>query len=477
MLDSRLLKFWLAVIFPIIIFWLILYSLGYPPPYPDDLFFTGAAINLAKGGDFVNPLLAQWSEQTAERFFVQPPFHSYVLAAWLSLAGINTQSLLFFQCLCYITFSIFTALILRRYRIPSGGIYAVILCFAAWMFNVGFRQDTLGMVFLAIGLWFLTRDRPLSYFWGFCFLGSYLLTTPLAIVYAPVLGLSILWANGQGYNGNLKKYLLPRFGVLLLAIATTFFLFLWAVNFQPGQFFADLSWHASLRRSSIFQAISGALWTLQVGYGEIIYGSVLCLFMVLLILLFWQWRSNTKLLKSMVLSLSLCLIFNILAYSNSVTGIFLFFLWLTIIIILAKIQIKPILKKVLIGITFFIFLINNSLIFVTLAGSHTTPTSQYQEARDLVNENPQQQYLIDEVTARFVFDYQLPENSIDWNFSNKAPEFWRVSFPNKSNDSIWIISAAKAWHEPELPNYPKLKILGRRFESIPKYPHHIIIIN
>ncbi|MEC4867494.1 MAG: hypothetical protein SAJ11_15580, partial [Jaaginema sp. PMC 1078.18] len=327
MLNSRILKFWLAVIFPIVIFWLILYSLGYPLPYPDDLFFTGAAINLAKGGDFVNPLLSQWSVQTAERFFVQPPFHSYVLAAWLSLVGISTQSLLFFQCLCYITFSIFVALILRQYRIPFGGIYAVIVCFAAWMFSVGLRQDTLGMVFLAIGLWFLLRDRVFRYFWGFCFLGAFLLTTPLAIAYAPILGITVLWTNVKTYPGNFKNYLLPRFGALLLAIAAIFLLFLCAIHFQLSQFFADLLWHASLRRSTWLQAISGALWTLQVGYGEIIYGSVFLLFTVLLILLFGQWQNNTKQLKTIVFSLSLCMIVNVFAYSNSVTGIFLFFLW------------------------------------------------------------------------------------------------------------------------------------------------------
>ncbi|MEC4806709.1 MAG: hypothetical protein SAJ72_20830, partial [Jaaginema sp. PMC 1080.18] len=148
-----------------------------------------------------------------------------------------------------------------------------------------------------------------------------------------------------------------------------------------------------------------------------------------------------------------------------------------IIIILSLIKLKPPLKKILISFAFAIFLINNSITFVTLTGSRPTSLSKYQKARTLVKQQPQKQYLIDEVTARFVFDYQLPENSIDWNFSHQAPEFWRVALKDKPNDSIWIISTAKAWHEPELPDYPKLKLLGRYFESIPKHPHDILIID
>jgi hypothetical protein len=476
MIKATLKSWSFTVIFPIVIFGLILYSLGYPKPFDDDLFFIGAALNLAQDGDFVNPLLSQWSERTAERFFVQPPFHSYVLAGWLMLVGISTKSILFFQFICYTTFSIFTALILKFYRFHRFAIYAVILCFATWILETGLRQDALGIAFLAMGIWCLTRNRFIFDFLGFSGLGASILTAPVLLAYAIPFSLALTYANFQHKKQAFSNYIKLKLIALLLAFFTILGLFLIAINFEIFHFLSDLSWHASFRRNSILEAIPAALWTWSIGYGEIIHGSLFALLSLCLFLLWKQRKQSPVVLKSIIFVIVITLVLNIFTYASTVTGCFIFFCWLGVILILAKIALTPLMKAALLTLAAFIFIINNSFAFVTEIGQQHTPFQNYQEIHNYIQTHPQKQYIVDEVAARFIFDYRLPPNSLSWMGSTQAPALWPNSFADKPQEAIWIISTQKAWHIPELPDYPRVEIFGRRFASIARRPYDLIIV-
>src|SRR6266478_2655380 len=90
-----------------------LWLLGFPKPANDDLFYSGAALNLASGGDFSNPLLARQGFPS-HYFFVYPPLHSFVLAGWLGVFGISAMSMVGFAVMMLWLTCAATVLILRR---------------------------------------------------------------------------------------------------------------------------------------------------------------------------------------------------------------------------------------------------------------------------------------------------------------------------------------------------------------------------
>src|SRR3982751_3830890 len=86
------------------VMFVLLWAMDFPKPFFDDLFFNGAALNLAQGGDFSNPLIARQGFPN-HFFFLQPPLHSYAVYGWLSLFGISSASMLAFQNLMHFSIS------------------------------------------------------------------------------------------------------------------------------------------------------------------------------------------------------------------------------------------------------------------------------------------------------------------------------------------------------------------------------------
>jgi len=76
-----------------------LFALGFPKPFCDDLYFIGAGLNLANGGDFSNPFLERSQFPEPHHYFGHPPMLSYAVAGWLKLFGISARSLMSFQML------------------------------------------------------------------------------------------------------------------------------------------------------------------------------------------------------------------------------------------------------------------------------------------------------------------------------------------------------------------------------------------
>ncbi|MBD2579789.1 hypothetical protein [Oscillatoria sp. FACHB-1406] len=467
----------LSLILPINIFWLILFFLGYPLPHIDDLAFTGAAVNLARNGDYFNPLLAVWNERLLERFYIQPPFSQYTLAAWLWLFGVSTRSFLLFQCLCYNIFSIFTALIFRKYGFSKIATAFTIVCFAFWMLNVGLRCEALGMAFLAVGVWSLTKDTPLRYFWGFFFLGASILTTPISLAYAVPFGLAIAKVNWDSAASINRSYLQQRIGAWLAAFSLNSLLFLVCIKFQLSLFIQDMAWHSSFRRAPFQQAFAEILFLMQHGYGELIYSSLfLCHFCLCLVVLVRRKKFSKKLVAIVIL-MNLGIALNFFIYFRAITGAISFFSWVCITLILDEITYKHSPFRLLVtSLVTIVFFLNQSLTIVTLAGIHQEPQSSYQEISNYVRSHPNQNYAIDSIAARFVFDYHLPPRSIDWSFSNRAPLFWPTSLSQKPPNRTWIISSFSTTFMPETPDIPKIKLLGRTFNTLSSHPYHVMII-
>ncbi|MBD2578099.1 hypothetical protein [Oscillatoria sp. FACHB-1406] len=469
-------NFYIAVICPIIVFWLILYSFEYPPPGIDDLSFVGTAIHYVQTGDFVNPWMAAWNERLKDRFFIQPPFHAYSLAIWLFLFGVSTKSLLLFNCLCYCIFSGFTALTLEQFKFSRWIALIIPIFYSLWMFRMGLRQDALGMAYLAVGVWFLTKDRVVEYFFGFCFLGSAFLSAPVTIAYSIPFSSALIGYNLSQSKQPRNRYLALRSLALIGAVITIFTVLLFCLNFRLNLFLSDMAWHSSFRRQSLVNALPVAFWIVTIGFGEVIYGSLYGLYIILLNLLLLKKRLFSSKVRVFILTLTIALILNLFIYASTVTGIFNFFCWVGIVTLVAEAQIRNRSKIIVIALCLFVFLLNNSLNFITILGSERGSEATYRTAREFVNNNPNRKYVMDSYAVRFAFDYKPPAGIIDWTFSSPAPLAQPLSLANKPADVVYIVSPTERGGTQGFPDSPRIELFGYRFESLVRKPYDLLII-
>lgn len=480
-------QFILTVAIPIVTLWTILFLHGYPLAGIDDVFFTGAPINLAKGGEFTNPYIESWNSVISSgKFYFQPPFYSFVLAGWLKVTGISTISLLLFQYLCNIVFSLCTALILRFYGFPKITAICTTIFFATWFCNpnpqhsLGFRHDTLGMAFLTLGLYLLTQDKLWRYFWGFTFIESAVFTSPIAISYSFSLGVAILAINfiDQWKRKKIDRYyLLKRIIIVLLATVVVFTFFLLCINFDLKTFWTDFSFHTAMRRSPINEALNVFLLLSTQGYGMILIFPTYILFVLLMGVCFAKRHTINIRLKILLFGLTLGIILCIFLYSATIWYTF-YFAWIGIVCILSQIDWQQKMKTAVTILAVFIFLVSQSLNILSLVGREYVPESKYQEIRNFVLANPHRKYAIDEVAARFVFDYKFPKNSTSWTFM-QVPGTPQLTAKDKLPDVTWIVSIpnlGKGFPEMLKEDYPRVEFFGLRFKSLPKKPFDLIVV-
>ena len=485
--TSYLKKDIITVVIPIVTLWTVLFLFGYPLVSRDDIFFVGAPINLAKAGEFTNPYIEAWNAVfSSGKFYFQPPFYSFTLAGWLKLTGISTTSLLLFQYLCNITFSLLAALILRFYGFPRITAFCTTIFFATWFCNpnpyhsTGLRHDALGMAFLALGLWLLLQDNWWRYFLGFSLIESAVLTSPITAAYGFSFGLAILAINfpeRQNIKNHNYQYLLTRALALLAATAVVFTLFLLCINFELKSFMTDFALHASLRRASINQAFSVFLFLNTRAYGPILIVPSYILFILLLGAAFVKRYTIPRELKILLFGLTLGIILSILLYSAALWYPF-YFSWIGIAAIISRIDWQRKIKLYVSLLAILVFLSSQSLNILSLAAREYVPESKYRQIRETVLANPNRKYAIDEVAARFVFDYQLPKNSTSWTFM-QAPGVPLISAKERLSDATWIVSTSmlgEGFPEMLKKDYPRVEFLGRRFNSLPKNPFDVTLI-
>jgi hypothetical protein len=466
-------------IIPIIVFWLILWGLGFPPPSVDDLFFVGTADHLFKTGELVNPLLRFWTDRAINHYYLHTPIYPYTLAAWFVLFGINTQSLLLFQCCCAIVFSIATAGLLRHYQFSQLATLLVPIIYSlVWFSNSGLRHDGYGMALLATGLWFLTQNHRLQTISGFCCLGLAVLVYPQLIAYSlPFTGGILIhrWLQEKHQNQGLK-FIQKTTACLLTAMLFVGALFLVLINFNLSEFLSDFLWHSSLSRSQFdqFLNIQGSLQLIyhyvKLGYNPIIFGSLYLLYGACLLSLIIAPQAFSPRVKGVALTLFIGLLLNLYIYSNNwIYGAFDFFVWVSILLIITELK-----KKIFYALFLGVFLIYQSISIVAFLGQEMTPKADYSAILNTLELASVENIIIDSVAARFIFNYQIPDRSIDYIFYGPAPKFSPETLDPKKDDEIWIVGRRNVLFM-ELSDAQKVNLFGHQFGSILRRPNDVVV--
>jgi hypothetical protein len=83
---------------------------------------------------------------------------------------------------------------------------------------------------------------------------------------------------------------------------------------------------------------------------------------------------------------------------------------------------------------------------------------------------------VDEIAARYVFDYRLPSRVVYWNYSVPPQQYWPKSLAERPAGTVWVLSQAKGPPVTGLPATPYLRLFGHSFTSIPKRPGLMAVI-
>lgn len=226
------------------IFFAVLCIFDYPKPMSDDLFYTGAALNMAGGGDFSNPLLARQAFPS-HYFFVYPPFQAYAVYAWVSVFKVSAASLLAFQNLTYFIIAAMTMLILRWHRAPQFFLWLVPLSITAFFLKAGFRPEGFAVAATLAGYaLFLYRGRNL-WFAGIAFALLFLgaISAPRNGIFAAVFLIASGWEQMKSVKtaNERARYV----AVAAAALLAVLFVFCAMIHFRLAEFYQTFHLHST----------------------------------------------------------------------------------------------------------------------------------------------------------------------------------------------------------------------------------------
>ncbi len=397
-------------------FFAFLWALGFPQPMIDDLFYSGAALNLANGGDFSNPLLARQGFPS-HFFFVYPPLHSYVLAAWLKLIGISAASMTAFPIVMYLIISVSTIAILRRHGALAWLEWLVPLGVAMAFLPSGLRPETLAVALLMSGFALANGTGSLRLFTGFLlmFLGSS--CSPRVTIFGAALVFCAgykLWRDAA-ING-LQRWAIWALGGTALILSGLIFLVL--IHFRLGEFWHTFNFHAArtvgkplaLLKEYVVHVLGILQWPLVI---------------IPFTLLIYALRKPKNDLS--IIGFFTAAAFPVVAATGGIgAGTMWWLIWLMLILTGAAARRNSRFVKILLPAAVMIaLLVGNRRLgancFGLVSGRIGRDKGEMFQTALAMRPTPEHPLLLDGEVARYIFDYRIPEGALDLSFGAAFP--------------------------------------------------------
>lgn len=395
----------------------VLWCLGFPQPGYDDLFYTGAALHLADGGDFSNPLLDR-QMFPSHYFYVYPPLHSFVLAQWLKIFGIHAASQTGFFMVNALVICAATLSIMRRRQAPAWAQWTVPLAVSFAFFPCGLRPETLAVALTLAG--FDVSERAKSIGWLKCigfllmFLGAS--CAPRVMFFSLALASCAGFESWRenGHNGSRQKLIVFWLG----ALAASGLVFLTLIQFRLHEFLQTFHFHAT--------RVEGKPLAILIDYAKHILGIL-------------QWPLILLPLAMLAISLrkpwnrfNNAGIFILVAFVPLIAtgGIGHGFIWWSMILIFifagsfAAGNSRSVVRIMGVMVVLALLMANRKL-FANTYGIITAKINTKPSAQNAVisamRPGPEHPLLLDSAVARYVFDYRIPTGCFDVEFGSPFP--------------------------------------------------------
>jgi hypothetical protein len=399
---------------------ILLWLMDFPKPMVDDLFYTGAGINLAQGGDLSNPLLAR-QEFPSHFFFVYPPLQSYLMAGWLKIFGINALSMTAFVSLLYFITAAATIAILRRHRAPAWLEWLAPLGVSTSLLAVGLRPEPVSIALTMAGfaLFECGRKRPVSLLLAFLLMVMGTSAAPRMLLFSGALILlsaKHLWTlPAASRSASFRLWAAVVVGVVLAGL-----IFLVQIHFRVGEFWHSFHEHA--------HRVGGRRVNLLLGFldeSPYLTNAQFPLVLLLAGLLVFAWqRQRSDLMRiALVLAATLPLV----ALSGVLGAGTLWYIVLALLLFTAAVaKNQPALEMKLKVVVVLAVCFANAGMLATIWGmaggkikSDRGPEAGVAfDARSA----PEHAVLVDSWVARYIFDYKIPAGMLDIQFAAPFPK-------------------------------------------------------
>lgn len=406
----------LSVLGALVFFW-CLWHWDFPKPMCDDLFYSGSGLNLAEGGDLSNPLLIR-QHFPEHLFLIYPPIHSYALAGWLKVFGINAAAMIGFQILMYIIVAVATISFLRREKAPNWLEWIIPPAVACAFINYGLRPEPLAAALTMWGFAWAWQRNWSSLFPGFFLMALGAATAPRITLFSASLIL-VAGLHVCRDASSSKRRMATSIPVAAAGILTAFLVFLVCLDFRLAEF-----WRAFHHYS---QLVSGSKWQLLIVFFKAYVGVTQWLvFPLFLVLLMISIRAPWHPLKQV--GVIMAATFLPVALIGGLGDGTLWFALLGVFALAAAVlnsNITKFSKALLTCSLLIVILFANIKMLLNIAGivsgNIITDTGVSQEEALALRSTTEHPVLVDEFAARYVYDYRIPSGFIYWPFSVPFP--------------------------------------------------------
>jgi hypothetical protein len=407
-------------IFGAAILFIFLWLMDFPKPMVDDLFYTGAGINLAQGGDLSNPLLAR-QEFPSHFFFMYPPLQSYLLAGWLKVFGINALAMTAFVSLMYFITAAASIAILRHHKAPVWLEWLVPLGVSTSLLAVGLRSEPVSIALTMSGfaLFECGRKRPVSLLLAFLLMVMGASAAPRMALFSAAL--ILLAANRLWVLPAAERPPTFRLWASVVTGGTlAILIFLVQIHFRVGEFWHSFHEHA--------QRVGGRRINLLLGFldeSPFLTNAQFPLVLLLAGLMVFAWqRQRSELTR---IALVLAGTFPLVALSGVLGAGTLWYVVLTLLLYAAAVAknqpaLEPKLKVVLVLAICFANISMLATAWGMLGGKIKSDRGPEAGVAFDARSTPEHPVLVDSWVARYIFDYKIPAGLLDIQFAAPFPK-------------------------------------------------------
>ncbi|MDB6067198.1 MAG: hypothetical protein JWR26_3406 [Pedosphaera sp.] len=466
-------------------FFAILWVLDFPKPWIDDLFYCGAALNLAGGGDFSNPLLAR-QEFPSHFYFVHPPFYTYALSGWFKIFGISAASATGFQIVLYLVIAAATIAILRRHKAPGWLEWVVPLGVSAALLPEGLRYEALSVALTMAGFALIECGFTggVSVFAAFLlmFLGG--ATAPRMTVFSAVFVLLAayrLWRLRQGSAAagwRRWSFCIPVAAALVVVCAA----FLWLIDFRVGEFWTTFHYHM---KGATARSGGGKLKLIVFYLHQYKHNQWPLLLLPAGLLAFALRKPKDELAT---IGLVIAAAFPVVTLIGGLgRGALWYIVLMAFVLTASLVRRMPRFGAAAISAALCIVLLASSKddLFeaVGLAiGKIKTDQGEQRAAALALNPTSGKTIVVDSVAARYLYDYRLPPGSINFEFASRFPDWLVIDSPLRNGDIYMVghngaeILRKETLLEGSRP-ITRWMLFGSQRWSADEYPCHVYMIS
>lgn len=453
---------WVIVLAGLLLWWA-----DYPPPHVDDLFFTGTAVELAQSGRLANPWISPWMESLGTSDFLShPPVHPYALALWIWIFGVSSTTLTAFHLLVQSLLELGLYRLGRAAGLPWFSSLAMAAIAGLFTLSFGLRPEGLALLLLLASQLCLTRSHCTWWLLGSLLAAGAVLTHLLAMAF--VIPLHVLRTVAVSRRRN---DLVAFCAATVLGLGLAFACFALAVHGQVLEFFRVLSAYSRLLAPS-WQRAPAFFWgEATLGWEPWTLGPILLLIGCSATGTFA--RSSQERLRP-VRNLWLVWLAAVLL------GIFLYptrmvhyaadsGLILAIVSWTRSRWVGPVTAIAIVAVT----LRSANLMLPPIFGRAERPDAV--AVRQIVRQQPEKVLCLDEVAARYVFDFRLPVGARSWSHRQAAPLGCRGTIASKPAGELWVLNEWKLemWVSDSAIRAERLRFGKLTFGSVAAAPFRV----